>query len=74
MAIVIIILNLGLRDMLPPEFEFSAIFSDNLRDVIKFYYLVAALFQPYDFKITILVTSPCFILHQYFEMLAWLSI
>jgi len=68
MAIAIIIINLAFRDILPTIFDFSAIFSDNLRDVIKFYYLIAALFQPYDFKITILVISPCYIIHQYLEV------
>jgi len=36
--------NLALRDMLPAWFEFSAIYSDNLTDGIKFWYIVAGLF------------------------------
>jgi hypothetical protein len=38
------VFNLALRDMLPAWFEFSAIYSDNLTDGIKFWYVVAGLF------------------------------
>ena len=71
---VSIILSLALRDMLPVWFDFQPMYSDNLRDSIKFYYLVSGLFQPYDFKFTVFLLSPIFLIHQYFEITAVLAI
>jgi hypothetical protein len=69
-----IFLNLALRDKLPAWFEFSAISSENLTDAIKFWYIVGGLFQAYDFKVTLFLFSPLWLILQYFEILAKIDI
>jgi len=57
-----IIINLALTNNLHAWFEFSAIHLENLNDTVKFWFIVASLFQPYDFKVTLLVLSPIYLI------------
>ena len=66
--------NLALRDKLPAWFEFSAISSDNVANTVKFYFTVGSLMQPFDFKVTLFVLSPLWLISQYFEILANIDI
>jgi len=44
MVVWSIILNLALRDIMPQWLDFSPIYSDNLRDLVKIWYTIAGLF------------------------------
>jgi len=56
-------LQFAVRDKIPSWFNFQADYSDNIFGTLLFYFVMASLLQPFDFKVTLFGLSPILITH-----------